>query len=130
METLYLHPSSVYCGSFEWEQLCEKRHIFLTRLVLAVCYSIGNFAKPSFPEFCKFWQISIYQIEMQNLSTVIHNNLPETPDQEQFDSTQEDTEEDEGDATSILDAEFDASTGEETDASGHLHHSASADRCC
>ena len=37
---------------------------------------------------------------------------PETPEQEQFDSTQEDAEEDEGDATSMLDAELDASTGQ------------------
>ena len=53
---------------------------------------------------------------------------PETPDQEQYDSTQEDPKQDEGDATSLLDAELDASWGEETDALGHLHRSLSADR--
>ena len=35
---------------------------------------------------------------------------PETPEYEQFDSTHEDAEEDEGDATSALDTELDAST--------------------
>ena len=42
---------------------------------------------------------------------------PESPEREQFDSAREDAEED-GKAASALDAEFDASTGEETDASG------------
>ena len=42
-----------------------------------------------------------------------------SPESEQFDSAREDAEEDEGDATSALDAELDASMGEETDASGH-----------
>ena len=54
----------------------------------------------------------------------------ETPDQEQYDSTQEDTEEDEGDASSVFNAKLDASMGEETDASGHSCHSALADRHC
>ena len=44
---------------------------------------------------------------------------PETPDQEQYNSAWEDAKEDEGDITSALDAELDASTGEEMDASGH-----------
>ena len=43
---------------------------------------------------------------------------PESPEHEQFDSAWEDTEED-GEATSALDAKLDASTGKETDASGH-----------
>ena len=43
---------------------------------------------------------------------------PESPEREQFNSAQEDAEED-GEAASALDAELDASTGEETDASGH-----------
>ena len=42
---------------------------------------------------------------------------PESPRREQFDSAWEDIEED-GEAASALDAELDASTGEETDASG------------
>ena len=53
---------------------------------------------------------------------------PETPEHEQFDSAHEDAKEDEGDATSILDAELDASMGEETDATGHLAHTPSAER--
>ena len=36
---------------------------------------------------------------------------PETPEYEQFDSAREDAKEDEGDATSTLDAELDASMG-------------------
>ena len=43
---------------------------------------------------------------------------PESPEREQFDSAQEDVEEEDG-ATSALDAEPNASTGEETEASGH-----------
>ena len=54
---------------------------------------------------------------------------PETSEHEQFDSIREDTEEDEGDATSILDAKLDASTGEETDATGHPARTPSAERC-
>ena len=43
---------------------------------------------------------------------------PESPKREQFDSAWEDAEEEEGEAARALDAEFDASTGEEMDASG------------
>ena len=43
---------------------------------------------------------------------------PESPRRKQFDSAREDAEED-GKAASALDAELNASTGEETDASGH-----------
>ena len=53
----------------------------------------------------------------------------ESPKREQFDSTWEDTEED-GKATSALDAKLDASTGEETDTSGHPAQSPSAEQCC
>ena len=52
---------------------------------------------------------------------------PESPEREQFDSAQEDTKED-GKATSALDAELDASTGEETDTSGHPARLPSAER--
>ena len=52
-----------------------------------------------------------------------------TPDYEQFDSTYKDAEEDEGNATSALDTELDASMGKETDATGHLACMPSADRC-
>ena len=54
---------------------------------------------------------------------------PESPEREQFDSTWEDAEEEDGKATSTLDTEHDASTGEETDASGHLAWTSSAERC-
>ena len=54
---------------------------------------------------------------------------PETPEYEQFDSTWEDAEEDEGDAMSVLDAELNFSTGKETDASGRPHRMPSADWC-
>ena len=53
----------------------------------------------------------------------------ESPEREQFDSTQEDVEEEEGSATSALDAELDASMGEEMEASGHLAQAPSAERC-
>ena len=52
---------------------------------------------------------------------------PESPGHEQFDSAWEDVKED-GEAASALDAELDASTGEETDASGRLARSPSAER--
>ena len=54
---------------------------------------------------------------------------PDSPGREQFDSAREDVEED-GEAASALDAELDASTGEETDASGHPARSPSAEWCC
>ena len=54
---------------------------------------------------------------------------PESPGREQFNSAQEDVEED-GKATSALDPELDASTGEETDASGRPARSPSAERHC
>ena len=54
---------------------------------------------------------------------------PDSPGCEQFNSAQEDVKED-GEATSALDAELDASTGEETDASGHPARSPSAEHCC
>ena len=51
----------------------------------------------------------------------------ESPGREQFDSAWEDIEED-SKATSALDAKLDASTGKETDASGHLARLPSAER--
>ena len=53
----------------------------------------------------------------------------ESPEHEQFDSTQEDAEED-GKATSALDAKLNGSTGEEMDASGHPTWTPSAERNC
>ena len=54
---------------------------------------------------------------------------PETPENEQFNSTREDAEEDEGDATRTLDTELDANMGEEMDATGHPACMPLADRC-
>ena len=54
---------------------------------------------------------------------------PESPEHEQFDSAREDTEEEDGKATSTLDAELDASMGEEMDASGRLVRTSCAEWC-
>ena len=55
---------------------------------------------------------------------------PESPECEQFDSAWEDAEEEDGKVASALDAELDASTGEETDASGHPSQTPSAEWHC
>ena len=55
---------------------------------------------------------------------------PESPKREQFDSAQEDVEEEEGGVMSALDDEIDASTGEETEASGCPARAPSVDRHC
>ena len=55
---------------------------------------------------------------------------PESPEHEQFDSAREDAEEEEGKATSALDAELNASKGGETDASGHPAGMSSAEWHC
>ena len=52
---------------------------------------------------------------------------PESPEREQFDSAREDAKEEDGEATSILDTKLDASKGEETDTSGHLARTSSAE---
>ena len=54
----------------------------------------------------------------------------ESPEREQFDSTWEDAEEEDGKAAITLDTELDASTGEEMDASGCPARLPSAERCC
>ena len=53
-----------------------------------------------------------------------------SPEWEQFDSSREDVEEEEDGTTSALDAEVDASMGEETEASGRPAQKPSAERCC
>ena len=53
----------------------------------------------------------------------------ESPEWEQFDSAWEDVEEEEGGVTSALDAEIDASSGEETETSGHPAQVPSVERC-
>ena len=55
---------------------------------------------------------------------------PESPECEQFDSAREDAEEEDGEATSALDAKLDASMGEETDASGCPTRMSSAEQHC
>ena len=55
---------------------------------------------------------------------------PESPKHEQFDSTREDAGEEDSEATSALDAEFDASMGEEMDASRHPARTPSTEQCC
>ena len=62
--------------------------------------------------------------------TALLGGHPKTPNQEQYNSTWEDTKEDEGNATSLLDAELDASLDEEMDTSRCSHCSLLADRCC
>ena len=52
---------------------------------------------------------------------------PESPEWEQFDSVRQHVEEEEGAVTSALDTEIDASTGEETEASGCLAWAPSAE---
>ena len=53
---------------------------------------------------------------------------PESPEREQFDSAREDIEEEDGGATSALDAELDASTGEKTYTSGFPARTSSAEQ--
>ena len=69
-----------------------------------------------------FVQQQLGEMNLEESAFAQHPTLlgtqPESPEREQFDSAWEDAEED-GKATSALDAELDASTGEETDASGH-----------
>ena len=55
---------------------------------------------------------------------------PESPEHERFDSAQEYVEEEEGGATSALDAEPNASMGKETEASGRSPRVPSAKRHC
>ena len=54
---------------------------------------------------------------------------PVTPEYKEFNSTREDTEEDEGNTTSALDAKLDTSMGKETDTTGCPAHMPSVDRC-
>ena len=55
---------------------------------------------------------------------------PESLEWEQFDSAREDVEEEEGSVTSALDAEINASTGEETEVSGRPAQAPSVERRC
>ena len=53
---------------------------------------------------------------------------PDSPEREQFDSAREDAKEEDGKATSALDAELNASMDEETDTSGRLAQMSSAEQ--
>ena len=70
-----------------------------------------------------FMQQQLREMNFDKPAFVQHPTLlgtqPESPEREQFDSAREDVEEEEGGATSALNAEPDASMGEETEASGH-----------
>ena len=81
---------------------------------------------------CLFVQEQLRDLQITELALphcpALLGDQPKTPDQEQYDSAQEDAKDDEGDATSQLDVNLDASMGKEMDASGHLCHSLSADR--
>ena len=79
-----------------------------------------------------FVQQQLGEMNLEESTFAQHPTLlgaqPESPECEQFDSTREDTKEDR-EAASALDAELDASTGEETDTSGHPAWMPSAERC-
>ena len=68
-----------------------------------------------------FVQQQLGEMNLEESAFAQHPTLlgtqPESPEHEQFDSAREDAEED-SEAASALDTELDASTGEETDASG------------
>ena len=79
-----------------------------------------------------FVQQQLQEMNFDEPAFVQHPTLlgaqPESPECEWFDSTQEDVEEDEGGTTSASDAELNASTGEEMEASGHSPRAPSAER--
>ena len=79
-----------------------------------------------------FIQQQLGEMNLEESTFAQHPTLlgaqPESPEHEQFNSTREDAEED-GKATSALDAELNASTGEETVASGHPARMPSAEWC-
>ena len=79
-----------------------------------------------------FMQQQLREMNFDELAFAHHPALLgtqlETPENERFDSACEDAKEDEGDATSMADAKFDASMGEETDATGCPGCTPSADR--
>ena len=80
-----------------------------------------------------FVQQQLGEMNLEESAFTQHPTLlgtqPESPECEQFDSAREDAEEEDGKVASALDAELDASTGEETDASGCLAWMPSAEWC-
>ena len=77
----------------------------------------------------QLWKMNFDEPTFVQCPTLL-GTQPESPECEQFDSTRGDIEEEEGGATSALDAEPNASTGEETEASGHSPRALSAERHC
>ena len=79
-----------------------------------------------------FIQQQLGEMNLEESTFAQHPTLlgaqPESPEREQFDSAREDAKEEDGKAASALDAKLDTSTGEETDASGHLAQTPSAER--
>ena len=79
-----------------------------------------------------FLQQQLREMNFDEPTFVQHPTLlgtqPESPEREQFDSTQEHVEEEEGSAKSALYAEPDARTGEEMEASGRSPQAPSAER--
>ena len=76
----------------------------------------------------QLWQMNFDEPAFVQCPTLL-GTQPESPEHKWFDSTREDVEEEEGGATSALDAEPDASTGEEMEASRHSPQVPSAERC-
>ena len=78
-----------------------------------------------------FVQQQLGEMNLEESAFAQHPTLlgaqPESPEREQFDSAWEDAEEEDGEAISALDAELDASTGEEMDASGRPAQTSSAE---
>ena len=81
-----------------------------------------------------FVQQQLGEMNLEESAFAQHPTLlgaqPESPEHKQFDSAWEDAKEEDGKATSALDAKLDASTGEERDASGRPARTSSAERHC
>ena len=79
-----------------------------------------------------FVQQQLGEMNLEESAFAQHPTLlgaqPESPEREQFDSAREDAKEEDGEATSALDAKLNASTGEETNASGRPAQTSSAER--
>ena len=81
-----------------------------------------------------FVQQQLGEMNLEESTFAQHPTLlgtqPESPEREQFDSAREDAKEEDGEATSALDAKLDTSMGEETDTSGCPARASSAERRC
>ena len=78
-----------------------------------------------------FIQQQLGEMNLEESASAQHPTLlgtqPESPKREQFDSAREDAKEEDGEATSTLDAKLNASTGKDTDTSGHPARMSSAE---